>query len=352
MVGKRASEAFKMEFSELIAQATPEQKHAFRLESIFMPEVCRQRITFYETSLNPRFVHYTRAEAALEIIKKKRLWLRNATAMVDYREVEHGFELLLKWFHAGDNRARFIATFDATHPGAALEAITKFDQMWQRSDFGVRGQTYIASVSVHDLSEDDHGRLSMWRAFGADAPARVALVFKVPLLSGAAQFLQCFFSPVAYLDEARGHQIIEEVLVNAAQEQDFLRAVPYDQVVKLIYFTFVLAAICVKHEGFKEEQEWRIVYLPGLYPPPTPPLLEKEIVSIGGVPQPIYKFPLDARVAPEIASLDVAAMFDRLIIGPARFPFVMYEAFKKTLEDAGVADAGSRVIASTIPIRS
>jgi hypothetical protein len=213
--------------------------------------------------------------------------------------------------------------------------------MWQRPDFGVRGQTYIASVSVHDPSEDSYGRLSMWRAFGTDAAARVAFVFRVPPLSGAAEFLQCIFSPVAYLSEERAHQVIEEVLTNVAHEQEFLRTVPYERIVSLIYFTFALAAICVKHEGFKEEQEWRLVYLPGLFPAPNPPRLERDIVTIGGVPQPIYKVPLDANVAPEIASLDVAAMFDRLIIGPARFPFVMFEAFKKPL----------RMRASLTPVR-
>jgi hypothetical protein len=95
-----------------------------------MPEYCRQRNEFYATNPNPRFVHYTRAEAALEIIKKKRLWLRNATAMVDFREVNHGFELLSKWFHSGDNRTRFSAAFDQIHCGAALEAIARFDAMW------------------------------------------------------------------------------------------------------------------------------------------------------------------------------------------------------------------------------
>jgi Protein of unknown function (DUF2971) len=340
------------DLSALIAAATPEQQQAFRFEAIFMPEVRRQRNMFYATNPNPRFVHYTRAEAALEIIKSKRLWLRNATAMVDFREVEHGFELLLNWFHADDNRKRFVAVFDEIHPGAAVEAIKKFDEMWQRTDFGVRGHTYIASVSEHQPSEDNHGRLSMWRAFGADAAARVAFVFKVPPFSGAAQFLQCIFSPVAYLNQGRAHQIIEEVLTNVVQEREFLRAAPYEQIVSLIYFTFALAAICVKHEGFKEEQEWRIVYLPNIYPPPNPPLLVKDIVAVGGVPQPIYKLPLDVSVAPEIASLDIAAMFDRLIIGPTRFPFVISEAFKKALEDVGVTNAGARVIASTIPIRS
>jgi hypothetical protein len=340
------------DLSALIAAATQEQQLALRFEAIFMPEVRRQRNTFYANNPNPRFVHYTRAEAALEIIKNKRLWLRNATAMVDFREVEHGFDLLSNWFNTGDNRTRFITVFDEIHPGAAIEAMKKFDEMWQRSDFGVRGHTYIASVSEHHPSEDNYGRLSMWRAFGADAAARVAFVFKVPPLSGAAHFLQCIFSPVAYLNEERARQIIEEVLTNAIQEREFLRAARHDQIVTHIYFMFALAAICVKHEGFKEEQEWRIVYLPNLFPPPNPPLLVRDVVAVGGVPQPIYKLPLDASIASEIASLDLAEMFDRLIIGPTRFPFVISEAFKNALEEIGVADPGSRVVASTIPIRS
>jgi hypothetical protein len=347
-------EAHMIDIPAILAAATTEQQLGFRLEAIFMPEARRQRNAFYEANSNPRFVHYTRADAALDIIRKKRLWLRNTTAMVDYREVQHGFDLLAGWFNAKNkgNREKFIAVFDAIHPGAALEAITRFDEMWQRTDVGVRVHTYIGSVSVHDPSEDDHGRLSMWRAFGADAGARVALVFKVPVLSGAVQFLQCTFSPVAYLNEERAYKIIEEVLVNAKLESDFLRSLSYDQLRDWIYLAFALAATCVKHEGFKEEQEWRILYFPGLNPPSTPPVIESEIVSLGGVPQTIYKFPLDARVAPEVAALDVAAMFDRLIIGPARYPWGMYEAFTKTLEEAGVADAGSRVITSTIPIRS
>jgi hypothetical protein len=168
----------------LLAAATPEQLRAFRLESIFMPEGRRQRDTLYKANPNPRFVHYTRAEAALEIIRKKRLWLRNATAMVDYREIHHGFSLLQSWFAVQGNKKKFIDVFDSIHPGAASQAITAFfDRFWMSNDRGVQTQTYISSISEHDSSEDEHGRLSMWRAFGADALARVALVFRVPVFT-------------------------------------------------------------------------------------------------------------------------------------------------------------------------
>jgi hypothetical protein len=325
---------------------------ALRLESIFMPESRRQRDTLYSSNPSPRFVHYTRADSALSIIKTKRLWLRNTTAMIDYREIHHGFSLLQSWFAVQDNLSKFISVFDSIHPGAAQDAIDSFNRLWTNTTIGVQTQTFISSISEHEPSEDEHGRLSMWRAFNADAGARVALVFRLPPLSGAAEFLQCNFSPVAYLNEKRAHAIIAELLANAETEQEFLRTISYERVRNLLVFSFVVASTCVKHEGFKEEREWRIVYLPGYFPPLDPPRIESEVVTISGVPQIVYKLPLDASVAKEISAIDIAAIFDRLIIGPSPYSWVMYESFKKTLEQVGVSDAGSRIVTSSIPIRS
>jgi hypothetical protein len=69
---------------------------ALRLERIFMPYAMKQRATaFIEQtgkSLDAasdqdrlRFAHYTSAEAALSIIESKRIWMRNASCMSDYR---------------------------------------------------------------------------------------------------------------------------------------------------------------------------------------------------------------------------------------------------------------------------
>jgi hypothetical protein len=48
--------------------------------------------------LSARFVHYTTAEAALKIISSKRVWMRNTQCMIDFREVQHEFEMLLGFF--------------------------------------------------------------------------------------------------------------------------------------------------------------------------------------------------------------------------------------------------------------
>jgi hypothetical protein len=80
--------------------------------------------------------------------------------------------------------------------------------------------------------------------------------------------------------------------------------------------------------------------------------MDFSIEVIGGVPQPIYKIPLDLTVNPALAPLDLATMFDRVIIGPSPYPWSIFEAFVETLTRSGISDAAERVFVSSIPIRS
>jgi hypothetical protein len=189
-----------------------------------MPHATRQRSRAGfgdDTTEEPiRFVHYTSAEAALSIIKSKRMWMRNTTCMSDYREVQHGLEIIEKFFSDKTKTGSFVATLDACCPGVAQEAIESFKR-WRSN---IYLSTYITSISEHDDGEDFHGRLSMWRAFGSST-VRVAIVFRVPRLSGGALALKLLFSPVAYLTEEEAHNVIYEVIRNIGQNCDFIRSV-------------------------------------------------------------------------------------------------------------------------------
>jgi hypothetical protein len=112
---------------------------------------------------------------------------------------------------------------------------------------------------------------------------------------------------------------------------------------------FLAGVVCLKHEGFREEREWRVIHSPKRVPSS---LMESSTETIGGVPQLIYKIPLDTSVSSSVADLEFSRIFDRLIIGPSPYPWPMYEAFVSALKLAGVADAEHRVFASGIPIRS
>jgi hypothetical protein len=328
---------------------TPEQllQLGLRLEGIFTPYAKTQREAAYtgqDGRTSARFVHYTSAAAAIRIIQSKRMWMRNTTCMADYSEVQHGIAMLRAFLSNESHRASLIAALDDVSPNLAIDALTLFEQ-WQTT---ITFSTYIASISEHDDQEDLHGRLSMWRAFGGNT-ARVAIVVRVPSFSNAPTKLNVLFSPVAYLKEDEVHSAWTRVIENVRRDLDFLRSVDRQILVNTVFTTLVTGVTCLKHEGFKEEREWRVIYSPYRLPST---LMESSIEIVAGIPQTIYKLPLDVSVSDALADLDLACMFDRLIIGPSQFSWAMFEAFSQALTGIGVEQAGSRVCISNIPIRS
>jgi hypothetical protein len=105
-----------------------------------------------------------------------------------------------------------------------------------------------------------------------------------------------------------------------------LRTVDHSVLVNYVFTMLVGGVTCLKHEGFKEEREWRAIYSPKQR---SSLFMKSSTKVVGGVPQVVYEIPIDATAAPVAADLDIAAMFDRLIIGPSPYPLAMSEAYKK-----------------------
>lgn len=321
------------------------------LESIFHPYALRQMEEFVNKQRDQTqasFVHYTSAEAALRILEKKRIWMRNVTCMSDYSEVKLGFSLLNEVLF-GANQEGLNALNEALvgcAEGAAEEAIQFFNKWWT----DIRFSTYITSISEHDESEDQHGRLSMWRAFGG-TDVRVAIVFKFPFSLLHGKVFNLVVSPVAYLRKEQVKEQFLMVVKNIHDHRDFLKSVGREKIVNYVFNMLVAGVTCLKHEGFKEEREWRLIYAPNRWPSQ---LIERSTEVIKGIPQIVYKIPFDAKApsAPDaLSQLDLARLFDHLIIGPALYPFSMLEAFGTVLQNAGVSEPEKRIVLSDIPIR-
>ncbi len=110
----------------------------------------------------------------------------------------------------------------------------------------------------------------------------------------------------------------------------------------------VTAAVSLKHEGFKEEREWRVIYIPQIY---QSKLVSFSTEIIEGVPQIIHKIPLQDSPADGVIGVAIPTLVDRVIIGPTAYPVTMGAAFAVALHQAGVANPASRVVASGIPLR-
>lgn len=103
-----------------------------------------------------RFVYYTSAETAMSILRNNELWLRNATVMNDFSEINYGLSLVKSVF-SGPEGDRFRNAVEDIFPGA----IKKADELFSVWEHDLRLETYIACVSLHGVTEDKQGRLSM-----------------------------------------------------------------------------------------------------------------------------------------------------------------------------------------------
>lgn len=324
-----------------------------KLEEIFLPKFYNKKRQYYlsDTGLiknDALFVHYTSVKAALSIIREKRIWMRNAMHMSDYLEVQHGFDIMARLVsNENDRWIKFRNVIEEAFPEIVERAIKIYNDNFH----GINHGTYVLSVSEHDMKENKYGRLSMWRAFGGQSE-RVAIVFKIPALSAGSQALQIFFNPVSYTDKDEEYVEIEEVIENIKNNRSFLERVNPDIIAAQVFSMILVNVVCMKHEGFREEREWRSVYFPKCFASEVSSrLIESNVEDVAGVPQVVYKIPLDSAFDSVLADLDFFKLFDGLIIGPSKYPYAMYEAFCQELEKIGVVDAALKVRSSDIPIR-
>jgi hypothetical protein len=324
---------------------TPEEMDlGIKLAAIFLPYARGgiERLYPRRQADTACFAHYTSAEAASKIIQTKQVWMRNTSVMNDYREVWHGLDCVKNAW--GRHGPALTSALNDISKDMGSEAESLFNS-WVEN---ILNRTYIASLSEHDESENLHGRLSMWRAFGSLSTPRGAVILRLPWFTDAVQELKVMLSPVAYFNDKQVDSQLARIVDNARLQSDFLKGLDRRWIINAVFNMLSFAVTSIKHEGFKEEREWRLLYWPDRLPSPD---MQESILTIAGVPQRVYNFPIGS-AKPALAGIQFSAIFERLIVGPSQFSLAICDAFIEQLKVAGIPDAASRVVASNIPIRS
>lgn len=324
-------------------QLTPVEQ---RLYSIFHPLAVAKEAEIREAQARgekSRFVYYTRAETAAKIITNRQIWMRKAICMNDFSEIQYGLNHLYKAYGSDDGK-RLKKILDSLFSGICSEVEKLFDD-WTGH---LRFDTYLTCVSEHKDEDDAFGRLSMWRAYGGTNGT--ALVMKGdPFLSTvASNVLKIYASPVAYSDEPEFMKAFREVVDNIESNANFLQEQTRDEIKARLYRMFAFAVTCTKHPSFGEEREWRVLHAPWWEPSEH---VKKEIEIIGGVPQPVYKIPLEDMPAMNLFDLAIPALIDRIIIGPTRDPVAIRDGLASLLWDVGVKSPLDKIFISWIPLR-
>ncbi|WP_226647656.1 DUF2971 domain-containing protein [Microbulbifer variabilis] len=317
-----------------------EQEMYKKLEEILAPYVVEGRTRVSENS--HKFVHYTSAQNALNIIRSQELWLRSPSCMNDYMEVSRGFDMFTKFLNHSENGEKFQNILNQIGENTWQSVVNGFRNWWEKS----RLDTYLASISLHIAEESQHGRLSMWRAYGGDT-GKAALVFNNP---PQIQNLRVILSPALYYSNEQLEAELHKIMNNIEDNITYLKNLPEDIVWSSVVMTLIILTVCLKHPGFKEEQEWRVIYFPEM--DIEEKFLVDNVETINGIPQIVYKLPFVNDEEMGITGLSISEVLDSILIGPTQYPQVIYHAFSRELRDRGFNDSEARISFSGIPLRT
>ncbi|WP_165790696.1 DUF2971 domain-containing protein [Pleomorphomonas carboxyditropha] len=320
----------------------------FKMRDIFLPHEARRRNALLASGTN--LIHYTSAAAAVEIIGKKKVWMRNLRCMNDFSEVDHGISLMQRSLRPpveseaeSGLRAVFRAV-DSVFPDTSGAAIKWFDD----NVFRLSNKTYITCLSEHAPNELEHGRLSMWRSYTSNQVGVGLVINPMPLYSVTTSY-GAFSSPVYYFTDIELRDVFIEISKNITQNRDYVERQGREMVHGFLCILLRSIAMCTKHPGFVEEKEWRIMHTEGI---DEQGVLEVDVECVNGIPQPVYKMPLQSQPNLGIVGIDIPQLLSGVIIGPTQFPFVVWDAISMVLSRAGVDDAMSIIKPSNIPLRT
>jgi len=287
------------------------------------------------------FVHYTSAQAAMSMVNGKSVWLRNASCMNDYGEIEFGIDKIINFFGRPVSKD-FWETIDSCHASLSEEIKRAYDN-WR---FDLSGRTYMLCLSEHDKKRDFLGRLSMWRAYGGRRG--IAIVVNSEPLLRESDVVGAYTFPVFYLDNEGILRIFHGIMERTKLAKKYIAATDRDSVHYFTLWLLQTLSFSLKHPAFAEEKEWRIVYRPNQGR--SDHLLEKNVL-INGLPQIVYELPLENIPEESFFGISPDELIDTVLIGPTDHPQVIHQSLADALAKAGVRNPEERIEATFIPLR-
>jgi hypothetical protein len=189
--------------------------------------------------------HYTDANGLLGILQEKELWASNALHLNDAGEVSHGLTLL-------SQEIEKLLALAVTFPSDMKDAI----KYWQ-NDLRKEAAEGPLVVSFSEVPD----QLSQWRAYCRDGSG-----YSIGFGLGDLQFamssskfllVKCVYTPSEQFDLTMA---VVRFLRRGFQHKKASR-IGFMDFYRLLVVKAFAVLLALKHEGFREEQEWRLVSL-------------------------------------------------------------------------------------------
>jgi hypothetical protein len=290
----------------------------------------------------PLLAHYTSVRVLESILQTNGVWFSHPLLMSDPKELKFGLMTGAQLF------------FNSERMRAACGSQARFDRL--RGTFNAWFKTFWEEhlpntfmVCFCEHAPDDYdGVLSMWREY-ADRGNGVAVVIDTGrIIPREDSFFIvskiCYSSP----DELKIR--IDELLGRCA---DIIanNVIPDDKLVVCSFFIFQrlkTLAMFTKHRGYREENEWRIVYMRDMGESEMlNHMIGSSIVNGQAVPKLKLKIAAFAGL-PETANLGLSELVERILLGPASSQLAA-AGCAKLLEAHGCPVLKDRLRVSEIP---
>jgi hypothetical protein len=292
----------------------------------------------------PQLAHYTSVQVLEKIVQEEQVWLSNPLYMNDLEEMRFGLNVGAQRFLSSP------AITQASGGGQRAQRLSdSFSHYYKMLDTEGALDTYVFCLCEHERNNDD-GILSMWRGYGGHGNG-AALVFDtaaIPIPPAAPMYI----TPVRYGSRDERVQWVDDLLnewgeivkhSDIPEGQLYIAAHQFFSVLKLF-------ALTTKHHGFREEQEWRVIYLPENDPGNHLDSALSYAITDRGV-EPKLKYRIAPIPAFSPSPISLRQLLVRIILGPAVSSHLSVLATRRMLERIGKQEFCDRVAASTIPLR-
>jgi Protein of unknown function (DUF2971) len=298
----------------------------------------------------PNFLaHYTSLEVLEKIIQHNELWFSHPFFMNDVQEMRFGIAEGCKVFDAFSRHQEFIALCGTEVRAAKLASY--FAGCLSAFELKNKFDVYVLCFSDHDDVADSDGLLSMWRGYGANGNG-AALIFRTDYLR-PREHSPLLAGKVIYATDAERRKWFEEMFRKGLKILHS-ESLPDDKLhvaAMAMFESMKVFALLSKHQGFKEEREWRIIYFPER---DTLHLLENQIsyfLGRRGI-EPKLKFKVEPLMLEPRETWTFNSILHKIILGPSLSSELTVAAVCKMLVAHGKADFRGKLSASGIPLRS
>jgi hypothetical protein len=293
----------------------------------------------------PLLAHYTSISVLENIMINNEIWLSNPLFMNDLEEVRFGLYEGIRLFEQCENLSRSCKT-----ERGEIILRDAFNHYVEEFEDKHAFDTYVFCLSTHD-PKNTNGLLSMWRGYGGQGNG-AALVFNTNFIDAPTENSPLILTRVHYASKEGRKSWLKEKIDEWCKllEQ---AVIPDDKLYLAAYCLFNLIkffALKSKHDGFMEEQEWRIIYMPDR----DPNGVWKErckfdyvMTTRGAEPKLKLKIePFDANQTWTFENI-----LDRIILGPCLSSRLAQRGIERMLQTVGRAEFQRKVCASDIPLR-